>query len=619
MPSEAAPILPPPILPPPILPPPILSVRDLSVGFRGVAAVRDVSFDIAPGEIVGLTGDSGSGKSTLGLALLGLVRQPGRILGGSVMIEGVDLLRLPEAARRARRGSQTGLIVQNPRGSLSPLHTVGGQIRSVLRAHLKLSSVQAAARAVGLLRQLGLNDPERRAGSYPHEISGGMAQRVLIAMATGAGPRLLVADEPTSGLDVTMQAQFLDELARTSRAAGSAVLLMTQDLGIIANYCDRVLVMQDGRIVASDRTAAFFADPKDSYSRTLLSLAYAPPPVPPVAPAELLAVRGLSKHFRLRGSGKTLQAVDRVDLTIGRGETLGLVGESGSGKTTVGRCVLRLLDADAGEVVFEGKDLLRAMPRDLRVMRRRIQIVFQDPLDALDPRWTVSRILGEALLRPDPRRIAELLTLVGLDPAVARLRPRGLSAGAQQRVGIARAIAAEPALIVLDEPTSALTPMARVGIVALLRELQARLGMSYLFISHDLNTVEQLSHRVAVMYLGQIVELGTREQVFHAPRHPYAKALLAAHLAPDPSHRRVDGVQAAVLAGEIPSPIDLPPGCYLAGRCPVAIESCHTTQQPLYAFADGGQVRCTPAAVRAGLIPHQATPPGRVLSNTVAA
>jgi oligopeptide/dipeptide ABC transporter ATP-binding protein len=591
---------------------PILSVRGLSVGFRGVPAVRDVSFDITPGEIVGLTGDSGSGKSTLGLALLGLVRQPGRILGGSVMIEGIDLLQLPEAEKRARRGRQIGLIVQNPRGSLSPLHTVGSQIRSVLHAHLKLPSVQAASRAVGLLRQLGLNDPERRAGSYPHEISGGMAQRVLIAMATGAGPRILVADEPTSGLDVTIQAQFLDELAQTSQAAGSAVLLITQDLGIIANYCDRVLVMHDGHIVASDSTAAFFAAPKENYGQTLLSLAHAPPPPPPVDPAELLAVRALSKHFHVRGSGKRLQAVDRVDLTIGRGETLGLVGESGSGKTTVGRCVLRLLDADAGEVVFEGKDLLRAAPRDLRTTRRRIQIVFQDPLDALDPRWSVSKILSEALVRPNPDRIAELLTLVGLDPATASLRPRGLSAGAQQRVGIARAIAADPALIVLDEPTSALAPMARVGIVALLRELQARLGMSYLFISHDLNTVEQLSHRVAVMYLGQIVELGTREQVFHAPRHPYAKALLAAHLAPDPTRRRVDSVQTAALAGEIPSPIDLPPGCYLAGRCPVATASCHTTPQPLYTFADAGKVRCTPAAVHAGLIQIPDEPLDRV-------
>jgi oligopeptide/dipeptide ABC transporter ATP-binding protein len=579
--------------------PPLLSVRGLSIGFGRAAAVRDVSFDIAPGEIVGLTGDSGSGKSTLGLGLLGLVRKPGRILGGSVLIEGTDLLKLSPADQRARRGRQIGLIVQNPRGSLSPLHTVGKQIQSVLRAHLPLSRGQSKVRAVDLLRNLGLNDPERRAQAYPHEISGGMAQRVLIAMAMGAGPRLLVADEPTSGLDVTIQAQFLDELARTSRAAGSAVLLLTQDLGIIANYCDRVLVMQNGRLVAQDSTAHFFTASQDDYSRTLLSLKHAAPLPPPATSDGLLAVRALSKAFTLRGSGKRLQAVDRVDLTIGRGETLGLVGESGSGKTTVGRCLLRLVEPDSGEVVFDGRDLLRTSPAELRRMRRRVQIVFQDPLDALDPRWTVTKILTEALEKPNPARITELLQLVGLDPATARLRPRGLSAGAQQRVSIARAIAADPALIVLDEPTSALTPLARVGIVTLLRDLQRRFDMSYLFISHDLNTVEQLSHRVAVMYLGQVVEIGTREQIFTDPRHPYARALLSAHLAPDPTQRRVDRVPVAALAGEIPSPVDLPAGCYLAGRCPDVQPACRTTPQPLYDLSLGRAVRCTPAATAA--------------------
>jgi oligopeptide/dipeptide ABC transporter ATP-binding protein len=576
---------------------PVLSVRGLSVGFNARAAVRAVSFDIAPGEIVGLTGDSGSGKSTLGLALLGLVRQPGRILGGEVRVEGSDLLALPEAEQRARRGKQIGLIVQNPRGALSPLHPVGAQIQSVLQAHQHMTSAQSHGRAVDLLRQLGLNDPERRASAYPHEISGGMAQRVLIAMALGAGPRLLVADEPTSGLDVTIQAQFLDELARTARTHGSAVLLMTQDLGIIANYCDRVLVMQDGAIVTQGDTRAFFAAPQDAYSRSVLALRHAAPPAAPIDPAPLLTVDGLSKHFQLRGTQKTLQAVDRVTFTIARGETLGLVGESGSGKTTVGRCLLRLIEPDGGSVSFDGRDLLTANRRDLRALRRRVQIVFQDPLDALDPRWTVAQILGEALLAPDAARIAALLDLVGLTPDVARLRPRGLSAGVQQRVSIARAIAADPALIVLDEPTSALTPLARVGIVALLRDLQARLGMSYLFISHDLNTVEQLSHRVAVMYMGQVVELGTREQVFDAPRHPYSRALLEAHLAPDPSRRRIDRVACAALSGEIASPIDLPPGCYLAARCPVALPDCATTPQLLRPLADGRTIRCAPQAM----------------------
>ncbi|WP_158746590.1 ABC transporter ATP-binding protein [Acidisphaera sp. L21] len=575
---------------------PILAVRGFSVAFGANRAVNDVSFDINPGEIVGLTGDSGSGKSTLGLGLLGLVRAPGRILGGSIAIEGTDLLRLPEAERRARRGRQIGLIVQNPRGSLSPLHTVGQQIRSVLRAHLTITRPQAKLRSVDLLRQLGLNDPERRAQAYPHEISGGMAQRVLIAMAMGAGPRVLIADEPTSGLDVTIQAQFLDELSKVSRQAGSAVLLLTQDLGIIANYCDRVLVMEDGRLVAEDRTAHFFAAPQDRYSRRLLSLAQLSPPPPPKTAETLLAVHGLSKAFLLRGSGKRLQAVDRVDLAIGRGETLGLVGESGSGKTTVGRCLLRLIEPDSGKVMFEGRDLARTPLATLRQLRRRLQIVFQDPLDALDPRWTVGRIVSEALERPSVGRIAELLQLVGLDPSTASLRARGLSAGAQQRVSIARAIAADPALIVLDEPTSALTPLARVGIVTLLRSLQREFGMSYLFISHDLNTVEQLSHRVAVMYLGQVVEVGTREQVFNAPLHPYSRALLAAHLAPDTTDRRIDRAPGAALAGEIPSPVDLPVGCYLASRCPNVQEPCRTTPQDLQYLPDGRAVRCAPAA-----------------------
>lgn len=299
---------------------------------------------------------------------------------------------------------------------------------------------------------------------------------------------------------------------------------MTQDLGIIANYCDRVLVMQEGRIVAQDTTWAFFAAPSDDYSRAVLALRHATPLPPPATTETLLRVDNLSKRFALHGTKKTLQAVDRVAFTIGRGETLGLVGESGSGKTTVGRCLLRLIEPNGGAVIFDGRDLLRATGRDLRALRRRIQIVFQDPLDALDPRWTVAQILSEALIAPNPAGITELLDIVGLDPATATRRPRSLSAGAQQRVGIARAIAADPALIVLDQPTSALTPLARVGIVTLLRDLQARLGMSYLFISHDLNTVEQRSHRVAVMYLGQVVELGTREQIFTAPRRAISNA-----------------------------------------------------------------------------------------------
>ncbi len=575
----------------------LLAAEGLSVAYGNQSALQDVSFRIAPGEIVGLTGDSGAGKSTLGLALLGLARPPGRITAGRVLIDGTDLLALPEAQRRPMRGRDIGLIVQNPRASLSPLHKVGAQIAAVLRAHNPLPAREAAARSVELLRGLGLNDPERRAEALPHEISGGMAQRVLIAMALGSGPRLLVADEPTSGLDVTIQAQFLDELWRTARRAGSAVLLITQDLGIVANYCDRILVMASGRLAAQGEIRTFFAAPEDAYSRTVLALRQTNAP-PPASQAKLLSVRGLTKTFPLRGSPKRVQAVQAVAFDIARGETLGLVGESGSGKTTVGRCLLRLTEPDAGEIVLDGHRITGATPAGLRRLRRRIQIVFQDPLDALDPRWTVADILAEALERRDDARIAELLRLVDLPPGAARLRPHALPAGAQQRVGIARAIAPDPALIVLDEPTSALTPIARIGIVRLLRDLQARLGMSYLFISHDLNTVEHVSHRVAVMYLGQIVEIGARAQIFGAPRHPYSRALLSAHLAPDPTWRRVDRVTPA-LSGEIPSPIDLPPGCYLASRCPDALPACRTQPQSLLPIPDGRLLRCAPAVAHA--------------------
>ncbi|MEO9190173.1 MAG: ABC transporter ATP-binding protein [Acetobacteraceae bacterium] len=578
----------------------LLSVRGLRVSYGGAPAVDGVDLDIATGEIVGLTGESGSGKSALGLALLGLTRAPGRILDGTVVLDGTDLLSLGESALRKRRGRDIGLIVQNPRASLSPLHPVGEQIGATLRAHRPMTQASAHQRAVGLLRTLGLNDPERRAHAYPHEISGGMAQRVLIAMALGSGPRLLVADEPTSGLDVTIQAQFLDDMWRSAREAGSAVLLITQDLGIIANYCDRVLVLQAGRIVGNAPTRAFFAAPADAYSRTVLALRHEAPPEP-IADAEapLLKVQDLSKIFPLRRERKTLQAVDHVSFTIRRGETLGLVGESGSGKTTVGRALLRLVEPDGGGVIFDGRSVTEASPTELRRLRRRMQVVFQDPFDALDPRWSVAEILAEGLeASAGPGRIAELLNLVDLPPDTAKRRPGALSAGAQQRVSIARAIAVEPALIVLDEPTSALTPLARVGVIRLLRDLQARLGMSYLFISHDLSTVEHLSHRVAVMYLGQIVELGTRAQIFGAPLHPYSKALLAAHLTPDPSHRRVDRAVVEALSGEIPSPIDLPRGCYLAGRCPVAQPACWETPQALVPVADGRLVRCAPAAER---------------------
>lgn len=583
----------------------LMSVSGLKVQYPtpegSVTPLRNVGFSIGAGEMVGLIGDAGSGKSTLALALLGLVRPPGEITGGAVTFDGQDLLTLPEDALRALRGRDIGVIVQNPRAALNPMLRVGRQIGTVYRAHNQASAADARSKAVEMLTRVGINDPERRVASYAHELSGGMAQRALIAIALSSAPRLLIADEPTSGLDVTIQAQVLDQMWRNVQETGSAVLLISQDLGVIANYCDRVLVLAEGRIVEDRPVREFFAAPRHAYAKEVLALQREDARLPSMTarPAPLIEVAGLVKHFPLRGSDKVVQAVGGADLTIGRGETLGLVGESGSGKTTVGRCLMRLETLTAGEIRFDGQEIGALPLATFRRMRAKMQIVLQDPYDSLDPRWSVERILREpldvhsALSTAEKRaRIRTLMEMVGLDPALLPRRPRGLGSGTLQRVNIARALATEPDFVVLDEPTSVLAPAAVTGLIRLLRRLQAELGLSFLFISHDLTTVSHLCHRVAVMYLGQIVELGTVDQLFRSPAHPYARALLSAHLSPDPSHRRVDQPDTGALTGEIPSPVDLPKGCYLAGRCPFSINTCHDTPQPLTALSDGRQVRC---------------------------
>lgn len=588
--------------------PVLMAAEGLRVAYPGANGVErplaDFSLTIREREVVGLIGDAGSGKSTAALALMGVVRPPGRIESGRVAFGGRDLLSLDEEALRHVRGREIGIIVQNPRAALNPMLRVGRQIGNVYRAHSEAGASEARARAVEMLRMVGINDPERRVAAYAHELSGGMAQRALIAMALSSAPRLLIADEPTSGLDVTIQAQFLDEMWQTVQQTGSATLLISQDLGVIANYADRVAVLYDGRIVEDRPVAEFFAAPEHPYSREVLSLQReaarggASVTTRAGGPA-LVEVTGLRKTFPVRGSAKVVQAVERADLAIALRETLGLVGESGSGKTTVGRCLLRLEEPTAGEVRFRGEHVTGIPPAMLRDLRSKMQIVFQDPHDSLNPRWTIRRILREPLdlhstlsARAKEARIRELLDMVGLNPAWIDLRPRGLGAGALQRLNIARAIATEPDFIVLDEPTSVLAPQAISGLVSLLRRLQDELELSYLFISHDLTTVRYLCHRVAVMYLGQIVEVGDVGQVFERPRHPYSQALLAAHLFPDPGERRAGREVAERLSGEIPSPVDLPPGCYLAGRCPHAVDRCRTERQELADIGDGRQVRC---------------------------
>ncbi|MGN6719828.1 MAG: oligopeptide/dipeptide ABC transporter ATP-binding protein, partial [Candidatus Binatia bacterium] len=492
---------------------------------------------------------------------------------------------------------------------LHPLLKVGAQIANVYRAHNKTGRREAWAHAVEMLRIVGINDPSRRAHAYPHELSTGMTQRVLIAMALSSRPRLLIADEPTSGLDVTIQAQFLDQMWEATQATGSAVLLVTQNLGIVANYCDRVLIMANGTIVESAPVRDFFRAPQHEYSQRLLALQRAAqgddPGARPARSADvpaaepLIAVRELSKDFEIRGSTAKLHAVDQVSFSIRPRECLGLVGESGSGKTTVGRCLLRLEMPTAGEIRLGDTPLHAITENELRRFRTKLQIVFQDPLESMNPRWSVSQIIGEMLdlhttLRGSEKegRIKELIGLVGLDPSIRNASPRQLSAGGQQRVAIARAIATGPDFIVLDEPTSSLTPETTAEILHLLMDLSARLGLAYLFISHDLTTVRYICHSVAVMYLGQIIEVGTKEQVLNTPRHPYSKALLSSHLFPDLNHRRVERKERISLRGEIPSPIDLPKGCYLYGRCPDQVDRCRDMPQRLVMLPDAREVRC---------------------------
>lgn len=578
---------------------PLLSVRGLSVEFDGYRALDGLDFEVRRGEIVGLLGDSGSGKSTAAYALLGLVKPPGRIVGGTVELEGENLLAMDPKELRAVRGGNVGLIVQNPRAALHPMLRVGRQIGAAWQAHNRGSAAEARERALEMLRLVGINDPERRLDSFAHELSGGMAQRVLIAMALSSMPKLLIADEPTSGLDVTIQAQFLDQLWETVQRTQSSVLLVTQEDGIIANYCDRVVVLEKGRVVDQDDTKSFFA------RRHRRSHA-APPVAGPgggekdgAGTAPLLSVEGLTKHFPIANTDKKVHAVTDFNLTIRAGETLGLVGESGSGKSTVGRSIIRLLEINDGRVLFKDRDVHTLDRAGLKNMRSQMQIVLQDPYDSVDLRWTVEKILTEPLdvhsrmtRAQKQARVRELMALVDLDPSMLSRRPRDLGAGALQRVNIARSLATDPQFVILDEPTSVLAPSARASLIALLRRLQTELGLSFLFISHDLTTVSEVCDRVVVMYLSQIVEIGETREVFKTPRHPYTRALIASHLSDDTSNRRVDRVTKDTLAGEIPSPIDLPTGCYLYSRCPYRLDRCKSEPQKLAPDASGRMVRC---------------------------
>ncbi|QCG95902.1 dipeptide ABC transporter ATP-binding protein [Azospirillum sp. TSA2s] len=593
--------------------PALLSVEGLSVAFDGehgpVRVVDDVSFTVAPGETVAIVGESGSGKSVTSLSLMRLVDYAGgRIVGGRIRFKGRDgrerdLASPPAEALTDMRGNDIAMVFQEPMTSLNPVFTIGDQIAEAVMLHQRLDRKAARAEALRMLEKVRIPEPARLLDRHPHQLSGGMRQRVMIAMALSCKPSLLIADEPTTALDVTIQAQILRLIRLLQDEMGMGVIFITHDMGVVAEVADRVVVMWRGRKVEEGPVERIFQAPQHPYTKALLSAVPklgalrgqdlpirfpllvvdeaktdAEPPAPPVqdtvraADAPLLEVRDLTTRFDVRkgifGSLKArVHAVEKVSFAVRPGETLALVGESGCGKSTTGRTIMGLQSATSGTIRFDGVDTATLDSNGQAKLKEKIQYIFQDPFASLNPRMTVGFSVAEPMLVHDyapaakpgmsrrraiEERVAELLTQVGLKPEHARRYPHEFSGGQRQRICIARAIACDPKLIIADEAVAALDVSIQAQIVNLLMELQARRGLSYLFISHDMAVVERVSHRVAVMYLGQIVELGPRRAVFENPQHPYTRRLMAAVPIADPSRRTRD---LRLLTGEIPSPI----------------------------------------------------------------
>ncbi|MFZ5558302.1 MAG: dipeptide ABC transporter ATP-binding protein [Pseudomonadota bacterium] len=668
----------------------LLDVQNLHVHFvtsRGVVrAVEGISYQVRQGEVVALVGESGCGKSVSALSVMRLLAKPtGHIVGGRILFEGRDLLRLSEDEMRALRGRDIAMIFQEPMTSLNPVLTIGFQIMEPLLIHLNMSEEQARTRALELLKMVGIPDPARRLDQYPHQFSGGMRQRAMIAIGLACNPKLIIADEPTTALDVTIQAQILELMKELSRDLGISMVVITHNLGIVARYADRVNVMYAAKMAEQGSAEDIFARPSHPYTAGLLrsvprldkprgkkletiegmppnlmhpphgcrfaprcaakvaACEQAPPPERDVGPGHraaclradellskgaralgladtsadlplvksidrsvpLLNVSGLKTHFRVAAGIKAIgaraavvKAVDDVSFSVYPGETLGLVGESGCGKTTVGRTLMRLEEATAGEVRFGELNVLTAKGAELKGYRRSAQIVFQDPYSSLNPRMTIGEIIAEPMrvyrLQPSKKaarvRVEELLTQVGLFPYMADRYPHQLSGGQRQRVGIARALALEPKFIVCDEPVSALDVSIQAQIINLLEDLQEKYRLTFLFIAHDLAVVRHISDRVVVMYLGKVMEIAGRDALYADPQHPYTKALLEAVPIPDPvlERRRTS----RPLGGEVPSPLKPPGGCVFHTRCPLADEECRQTVPPLREVKAGQYAAC---------------------------
>ena len=664
-----------------------------------VRAVDGLSFSIERGQTFALLGESGCGKSMTALSITRLLPDVGRIVAGAVRLEGEELLQLPEVAMRRVRGRRIGMIFQEPGASLNPVMTVGAQIAEVLERHTALRGRDAHARVIELLNAVGIPDPPGRVHEYPFQLSGGMKQRVMIAIALACEPSLLIADEPTTALDVTIQAQVLDLLRGLQKRMGMSILLITHDLGVVAEMAHHVAVMYAGEIVEMAPRETFFRNPSHPYSRKLFasvpnqqardkslavirgmvpslasefhgcrfadrcdfawercrdvipvwspiaeghgarchlyeteereegrgeraskeeggrrkdevsskssdspsSVVPHPSSLSPTAASNLLEVADLKVHFPIRkGLFKRVvghvKAVDGVSLSIRAGRTLALVGESGCGKTTVGKGILRLLPLTGGSVRFVGEDLASLPARELRVRRKHLQIIFQDPYSSLNPRMRVMEIVEEGMaalgVGSDPRerakRIDNLLGQVGLSPEMKYRYPHEFSGGQRQRIAIARALAVEPQLIVCDEPTSALDLSVQAQILNLLQDLQDSFGIAYLFITHNMSVVEYLAHEVAVMYLGRIVEQGTVDDVLGSPKHPYTKALLSAVPSVDPATRR----EVIRLQGDLPSPVNPPSGCHFHPRCSQAMPECRQTYPETSTLSATHTTRC---------------------------
>jgi peptide/nickel transport system ATP-binding protein len=574
---------------------PVLKVENLTTSFRvnGVwrPVVRNLSFEIAPKETVAIVGESGSGKSVTALSIMRLVPEVNGRIEGQVLLDGRNLVDLPESDMRAVRGNDISMIFQEPMTSLNPVLTIGFQIAETLRYHRGLDTRAANAEALRILETVRIPAAASRFNEYPHRFSGGMRQRVMIAMALACRPKVLIADEPTTALDVTVQAQILELIKMLQDEFGMAVIFITHDMGVVAEVADRTIVMFKGDAVEQGATAGIFHAPRHPYTRALLAAVPKlgtmagherpmrfpvvdvqtgtsddPSEMPDTVAAEgkpLLEVKSLVTRFDVRSGlmGRVtgrVHAVEDVSFTLRAGETLALVGESGCGKSTTGRSILRLVPPTSGQVMFEDRDVASLPKEELRLMRRRMQMIFQDPYASLNPRKTVGSAIAEPIIihgladkREAQDRVAELMRKVGLLPEMADRLPHEFSGGQRQRLCIARALALSPRLIVADEAVSALDVSIKAQVINLMLDLQQELGLAYLFISHDMAVVERVSHRVAVMHLGEIVEIGPRAAIFDDPQHPYTRKLMAAVPTPDPARR---GIRRGLSNDEIPSP-----------------------------------------------------------------